>query len=70
MKNVYEILRSKEMDIARLRGEIEALRRVIPLLEDGVNPAFEPQRRLSSPAPESNRWPLELSPTDGRTPGS
>jgi hypothetical protein len=34
MKDVNIILREKEMDIVRLRQEIEALRSVIPLLSD------------------------------------
>jgi hypothetical protein len=34
VKNVYEVLRQKEMDCARLQIEIEALRLVIPLLAD------------------------------------
>jgi hypothetical protein len=34
MKDVYDVLREKEMEIARLRHEIEALRCAIPLLSD------------------------------------
>ncbi len=34
MKNAYEVLRFKEMDMIRLRKEVEALRTVIPLLEE------------------------------------
>jgi hypothetical protein len=34
VKDVYEILRQKEMDCARLQKEIEALRLVIPLLAE------------------------------------
>lgn len=33
MKNAYEVLRSKEMELIRLRREIDALRTVIPLLD-------------------------------------
>ena len=33
MKDFYEILREKEMDYARLRKEVEALRIVAPLLD-------------------------------------
>jgi hypothetical protein len=36
MKNVYEVLRQKELEVARLKQEIEALRVAAPLLsEDG-----------------------------------
>lgn len=34
MKNVYEVLRQKEADQVRIQSEIEALRLVIPLLEN------------------------------------
>jgi len=32
MKDLFEVLRQKEIDIARVRREIEALHGVIPLL--------------------------------------
>ena len=36
MKNVYDVLRLKETDVSRLQIEVDALRRVAPLLaEDG-----------------------------------
>ena len=34
MKNVYEVLRQKEMELTRLEKEVEALRLVAPLLSD------------------------------------
>ena len=37
MKNVYEVLRQKEEDRRRIQSEIEALRTVIPLLEENSN---------------------------------
>jgi hypothetical protein len=47
MKNVYEVLRQKEMELGRLEKEVEALRLVAPLLSeekevspDGVKPAL------------------------------
>ena len=42
MKNVYEVLRQKEMELARLEKEVEALRLVAPLLsedKEGADPA-------------------------------
>ena len=36
MKNIYEVLREKEADKVRILAEIEALRVVIPLLEENV----------------------------------
>jgi len=36
MKNVYEVLRQKELEVSRLEKEVDALRVVAPLLsEDG-----------------------------------
>ena len=34
MRDLYQVLRQKEMDLERIRREIEALRSVIPLLSD------------------------------------
>jgi hypothetical protein len=34
MKDVYQVLRQKEMDLARVRREIEELRSIIPSLAD------------------------------------
>ena len=34
MRDVYEVIRDKEVEIARVRHEIEALRSILPLLTD------------------------------------
>ncbi len=34
MKNIYDVMRQKELEIERLKKEIEALRLVAPMLED------------------------------------
>jgi hypothetical protein len=34
MKNVYEVLRQKELELAKLEKEVEALRVAAPLLSD------------------------------------
>jgi hypothetical protein len=34
LKNVYEVLRQKEMELTRLEKEVEALRLVAPLLSE------------------------------------
>ncbi|HVO80397.1 MAG TPA: hypothetical protein VMT28_06690 [Terriglobales bacterium] len=39
MKNVYEVLRQKELELARLEKEVEALRVAAPLLSDGQESA-------------------------------
>src|ERR1700730_14391629 len=63
MKNVYEVLRQKEMELTRLEKEVEALRLVAPLLSEGtemnsdmVKPALAtavngPQQPIRIPAP-------------------
>jgi hypothetical protein len=34
MKNVYEVLREKELEVSRLEAEVEALRIAAPLLSE------------------------------------
>jgi hypothetical protein len=47
MKNVYEVLRQKELELARLEKEVEALRVVAPLL----SPDDNKELGLDSPKP-------------------
>jgi len=42
VKDIYEVLRQKEIDCARVQAEIEALRVVIPLLDGEKQPAPQP----------------------------
>jgi hypothetical protein len=67
MKNVYEVLRQKEMEMTRLEKEVEALRLVAPLLSeekemasDMVKPSLatavngpQAQPRITVPSPPS-----------------
>ena len=70
MKDIYDVLREKEFDLLRVRGEVEALLLVVPLLEEAehvVAAAPEP------PAPQvyhRNRWPLKLGELPPVFPGS
>ena len=50
MKNVYEVLRQKELELARLEKEVEALRVVAPLLSDENNaiPGEAPKPTLTT----------------------
>jgi hypothetical protein len=41
MKNVYEVLRQKELELARLEKEVEALRVAAPLLSDEKEAGME-----------------------------
>jgi len=61
MKNVYEVLREKERSLLRLRGEVEALRLVAPLLSEQDGEASTPLPDLSlAPALQRNKWPLNV----------
>jgi hypothetical protein len=41
MKNVYEVLRQKELELTRLEKEVEALRVAAPLLSDDKDSSTE-----------------------------
>jgi hypothetical protein len=41
MKNVYEVLRQKELEMSRLEKEVEALRVAAPLLSDDKDVAAD-----------------------------
>jgi hypothetical protein len=48
MKNVYEVLRQKELEVARLREEVEALRIAAPLLSEGEEAGSDHKPRLAT----------------------
>jgi hypothetical protein len=54
MKNVYEVLRQKELELARLEKEVEALRVAAPLLSDEKEAGMEANSNkptLATPPP-------------------
>ena len=59
MKNVYEVLRQKELELTRLEKEVEALRVAAPLLSEEKESISEapkptlttPQQPIRIPAP-------------------
>lgn len=51
MKDVHELLREKEMECARVQKEIDALRLVIPLIDEGRTEADA--RKQPEPAVEA-----------------
>jgi hypothetical protein len=70
MRNLQEVLRQKEMDLARVRQEIEALRFVAPLLFERED-QFTASAELSwSETPPENRWPLEVDQASSLSPGA
>lgn len=54
MKNVYEVLRQKELELTRLEKEVEALRVAAPLLseESKEQVAETPKPTLTATAPQ------------------
>ncbi len=79
MKNVYEVLRQKEMELTRLEKEVEALRLVAPLLSEekemnsdmgkpmlatAVNGPQQPMRIPSSPVSVSAAQPVRAAGWD------
>lgn len=61
MKNVYEVLRQKELELARLEKEVEALRVAAPLLSDDkdVNAESNPKPTLAS-ATATSQQPIRI----------
>jgi hypothetical protein len=61
MKNVYEVLRQKELELSRLEKEVEALRVAAPLLvadaeaEDDRQPTL-PRAVNETPQPDHSGW--------------
>jgi hypothetical protein len=51
MKNVYEVLRQKELEVSRLKREVEALRLAAPLLSEGEEAGNDNNPRLATNAP-------------------
>jgi hypothetical protein len=65
MKNIYEVLREKEIDLARLRTEVDALRFVAPLLADRSDDRNDDQSAHQpdlawAPVLHRNKWPLKV----------
>jgi hypothetical protein len=48
MKNVYEVLRQKELEISRLKKKLEALRVAAPLLSEAEEADNDDKPRLAS----------------------
>ena len=57
MRDVYEVLRQKELEVSRLKQEVEALRVAAPLLSDGEaendNQPTLPRAVNDTPQPDS-----------------
>lgn len=65
MKNVYEVLRQKEMELTRLEREVEALRLVAPLLSEEKESMSEMPKSVLPAAvngPQPTRIPVAATP--------
>ncbi len=54
MKNVYEVLRQKELELTRLEKEVEALRIAAPLLSEDLKESLseQPKPTLTATPPQ------------------
>ncbi len=65
MKNVYEVLRQKEMELTRLEKEVEALRLVAPLLseeKESVSEISKPALAAAVNGPQTARMTVPTPP--------
>jgi hypothetical protein len=71
MKNVYEVLRQKELELTRLEKEVEALRVAAPLLsEEKEQMAEAPKPSLTAtPTPQPVRIPPTVASQNTAPPG-
>jgi hypothetical protein len=69
MKNVYEVLRQKELELTRLEKEVEALRVAAPLLsEEKEQMAEAPKPTLAASQPQPVRIPPAVAAQPANTP--
>jgi len=62
MKNVYEVLRQKEMELTRLEKEVEALRLVAPLLSEGIETNSDMVKPVLATAVNGPQQPIRSIP--------
>ena len=60
MKNVYEVLRQKELELARLEKEVEALRVAVPLLSDDKDSLSEVTSKPTLAAATGTQQPIRI----------
>ncbi|MFZ0478542.1 MAG: hypothetical protein WAL71_05285 [Terriglobales bacterium] len=60
MKNVYEVLRQKELELARLEKEVEALRVAAPLLSEDKEPIIETPKPTLTPVAAQQQQPIRI----------
>ena len=60
MKNVYEVLRQKELELARLEKEVEALRVAAPLLSDDKDSVTEMEHKPTLAGATVSQQPIRI----------
>ncbi|MGD0506841.1 MAG: hypothetical protein ABSA27_03540 [Terriglobales bacterium] len=68
MKNVYEVLRQKELELTRLEKEVEALRVAAPLLSEEKEQLTEAPKPSLAAAPPTQ--PVRIPPVVAAQGGS
>jgi len=61
MRDLQQVLDEKEIELARVRQQIEALKFVAPLLAEQRESVEVPIELSRSEPAQRNRWPLEVS---------
>ena len=70
MKNVYEVLRQKELELARLEKEVEALRVAAPLLSDDKDSGAEMPSNKPTLASNLPQQPIRIPQPPTSTPAA
>ncbi len=66
MKNVYEVLRQKELELSRLEKEVEALRVAAPLLSEDKEAGGDNKPTLAASA--ASQQPIRIPQPANATP--
>ncbi|HXY07077.1 MAG TPA: hypothetical protein VEI52_04410 [Terriglobales bacterium] len=61
MKNVYEVLRQKELELTRLEKEVEALRVAAPLLSESEKDSITDSTNSKPTLASSSQPPLRIA---------
>jgi hypothetical protein len=70
MKNVYEVLRQKELELAKLEKEVEALRVAAPLLSDDKDSGVEMPSNKPTLASNLPQQPIRIPQPPISTPAA
>ena len=70
MKNVYEVLRQKELELAKLEKEVEALRVAAPLLSDDKDSGAEMPSNKPTLASNLQQQPIRIPQPPISTPAA